>query len=113
MRLQSKVVALLCWRKACPQQYKMQYCACVGAQLVAPLLHERDMYLAWSLKRSKAVDGTRRVMGWWARGTCAASSTPSPTLPLARGCASGGHPAATSASCHPCCMASLPPQGLS
>lgn len=26
-------------------------------QMVGPLLHERDLYLAWSLKRSKAVDG--------------------------------------------------------
>ena len=27
------------------------------------LLHERDLYLAWSLKRSKAVNGTKRVVG--------------------------------------------------
>ena len=26
-------------------------------QVVGPLLHERDLYLAWSLKRSKAVNG--------------------------------------------------------
>ncbi len=25
--------------------------------MVGPLLHERDLYLAWSLKRSKAVNG--------------------------------------------------------
>jgi pheromone shutdown protein TraB len=38
------------------------------AQIVGPLLHERDMYLAWSLKRSKAVNGTRRVVGVVGRG---------------------------------------------
>lgn len=32
-------------------------------QLVKPLVDERDQYLAWSLKRSKAVNGTRRVVG--------------------------------------------------
>lgn len=29
----------------------------VYLQVVGPLLHERDLYLAWSLKRSKAVNG--------------------------------------------------------
>ena len=37
-------------------------------QVVAPLLHERDMYLAWSLKRSKAVNGTKRVVGVVGKG---------------------------------------------
>lgn len=37
-------------------------------QVVAPLLHERDMYLAWSLKRSKAVNGTRNVVGVIGKG---------------------------------------------
>ena len=32
-------------------------------QLVKPLVDERDQYLAWSLKRSKAVNGTKRVVG--------------------------------------------------
>lgn len=32
-------------------------------ELVAPLIAERDTYLAWSLKRSKAVNGSRRVVG--------------------------------------------------
>ncbi|GMH40126.1 hypothetical protein BSKO_08030 [Bryopsis sp. KO-2023] len=32
------------------------------------LVHERDMYLAWSLKRSKAVNGTNRVVGVVGRG---------------------------------------------
>ncbi|KAG5187555.1 TraB family-domain-containing protein [Tribonema minus] len=31
--------------------------------LVAPLVHERDAYLAWSLKRSRAVCGKSRVVG--------------------------------------------------
>ncbi|KAF5839415.1 hypothetical protein DUNSADRAFT_817 [Dunaliella salina] len=35
----------------------------VEAQLIAPLIRERDVYLAWSLKRSKAVNGTRQVVG--------------------------------------------------
>ena len=29
----------------------------LAVQVVGPLLHERDLYLAWSLKRSKAVNG--------------------------------------------------------
>lgn len=36
--------------------------------LAAPLLHERDAYLAWSLKRSKAVNGAKRVVGVLGRG---------------------------------------------
>lgn len=30
---------------------------------MGPLLHERDLYLAWSCKRSKAVCGARAVVG--------------------------------------------------
>ena len=30
---------------------------------MGPLIHERDVYLAWSLKRSKAVNGCQRVVG--------------------------------------------------
>ncbi len=33
-----------------------------------PLIHERDLYLAWSLKRSKAVKGCRRVVGVMGKG---------------------------------------------
>lgn len=33
-----------------------------------PLLYERDAYLAWSLKRSKAVNGAKRVVGVLGRG---------------------------------------------
>eukprot|EP00897_Mesotaenium_endlicherianum_P007781 jgi/Mesen1/7030/ME000366S06236 len=36
--------------------------------LLLPLVHERDVYLAWSLKRSKAVNGTARVVGVMGRG---------------------------------------------
>jgi hypothetical protein len=36
--------------------------------VVGPLLHERDMYLAWSLKRSKAVNGSGRVVGVVGKG---------------------------------------------
>lgn len=36
--------------------------------LLQPLIHERDMYLAWSLKRSKAVNGCKRVVGVVGRG---------------------------------------------
>lgn len=32
-------------------------------ELLQPLLHERDLYLAWSMKRSKAVNGTSQVVG--------------------------------------------------
>eukprot|EP00877_Chromochloris_zofingiensis_P011930 jgi/Chrzof1/6991/Cz02g06230.t1 len=37
-------------------------------ELVSPLLHERDLYLAWSLKRSKAVNGSQRVVGVVGKG---------------------------------------------
>lgn len=37
-------------------------------QLIGPLVHERDLYLAWSLKRSKAVNGARRVVGVVGKG---------------------------------------------
>lgn len=32
------------------------------------LIHERDLYLAWSLKRSKAVNGCERVVGVMGKG---------------------------------------------
>lgn len=34
-----------------------------GPQVARPLLHERDLYLAWSCKRSRAVCGARAVVG--------------------------------------------------
>lgn len=37
-------------------------------ELVGPLIHERDLYLAWSLKRSKAVNNTKRVVGVVGKG---------------------------------------------
>ncbi|GIL79916.1 hypothetical protein Vretimale_12499 [Volvox reticuliferus] len=37
-------------------------------ELVAPLVTERDLYLAWSLKRSKAVNGAGVVVGVVGRG---------------------------------------------
>ncbi len=36
--------------------------------MVSPLIHERDRYLSWSLKRSKAVNGSSRVVGVVGRG---------------------------------------------
>lgn len=36
--------------------------------LMGPLVHERDVYLAWSLKRSKAVNGSSTVVGVVGRG---------------------------------------------
>lgn len=36
--------------------------------LLQPLIHERDTYLAWSLKRSKAVNGGKRVVGVIGKG---------------------------------------------
>ncbi|BBM97578.1 hypothetical protein MPTK1_1g06740 [Marchantia polymorpha subsp. ruderalis] len=36
--------------------------------LLQPLIYERDMYLAWSLKRSKAVNGCSRVVGVVGKG---------------------------------------------
>lgn len=37
-------------------------------ELIDPLIAERDLYLAWSLKRSKAVNGTRTVVGVVGKG---------------------------------------------
>lgn len=37
-------------------------------QVASALLHERDLYLAWSLKRSKAVNGCKTVVGVMGRG---------------------------------------------
>ncbi|XP_039134551.1 traB domain-containing protein isoform X2 [Dioscorea cayenensis subsp. rotundata] len=36
--------------------------------LLQPLIHERDTYLAWSLKRSKAVNNCKRVVGIIGKG---------------------------------------------
>ncbi|KAF9671961.1 hypothetical protein SADUNF_Sadunf12G0104800 [Salix dunnii] len=36
--------------------------------LLPPLIHERDTYLAWSLKRSKAVNNSKRVVGVIGKG---------------------------------------------
>ncbi|CAM9526905.1 unnamed protein product [Ectocarpus sp. 6 AP-2014] len=36
--------------------------------VVGPLIYERDLYLAWTLKRSRAVCGQRRVVGVVGRG---------------------------------------------
>jgi pheromone shutdown protein TraB len=37
-------------------------------ELIAPLIAERDLYLAWSLKRSKAVNGAKAVVGIMGKG---------------------------------------------
>jgi pheromone shutdown protein TraB len=37
-------------------------------QALPPLVHERDLYMAWSLKRSKAVNGTETVVGVLGKG---------------------------------------------
>lgn len=37
-------------------------------QLVSPLVHERDLYLSWSVKRSKAVNGARAVVAVVGKG---------------------------------------------
>ena len=37
-------------------------------EAIAPLVYERDLYFAWSLKRSKAVNGTTVVVGVCGRG---------------------------------------------
>ena len=36
--------------------------------MAAAFLHERDLYLSWSLRRSKAVNGSRCVVGVVGRG---------------------------------------------
>lgn len=36
--------------------------------LLPPLIHERDTYLAWSLKRSKAVNNSKKVVGVIGKG---------------------------------------------
>ncbi|KAG5558504.1 hypothetical protein RHGRI_008444 [Rhododendron griersonianum] len=42
--------------------------SCSYPSLLRPLLHERDTYLAWSLKRSKAVKNGKRVVGVIGKG---------------------------------------------
>lgn len=37
-------------------------------EVMPPLLHERDVYLAWSLSRSKAVNGSQAVVGVVGKG---------------------------------------------
>lgn len=37
-------------------------------ELIGPLIAERDLYLAWSMKRSKAVNGTHAVVGVVGKG---------------------------------------------
>jgi len=37
-------------------------------ELAESFVHERDLYLAWSLKRSKAVNGSKRVVGVIGKG---------------------------------------------
>ena len=44
------------------------YWALPGSQVVGPLIHERDVFLAWSLKRSKAVNGCETVVGVMGKG---------------------------------------------
>jgi pheromone shutdown protein TraB len=39
-----------------------------AVQVASAVLHERDLYMAWSLKRSKAVNGCERVVGILGRG---------------------------------------------
>ena len=36
--------------------------------MASALIHERDLYLAWSMKRSKAVNGCRTVVGVIGKG---------------------------------------------
>lgn len=45
-------------------RYKLIYVL----QVVGPLIHERDVFLAWSLKRSKAVNGCQTVVGVMGKG---------------------------------------------
>jgi pheromone shutdown protein TraB len=44
-------------------------------ELLLPLVHERDLYLAWSMKRSKAVNGKRRVLGVVGKGHLKGTAT--------------------------------------
>jgi hypothetical protein len=80
-----------------------------GSQVARPLLHERDLYLAWSCKRSRAVCGARAVVGVVGRSHLRGTAyhllqarlqprsqrrygrfrITHPTLPYAPGCAEG------------------------
>lgn len=40
----------------------------IEPRVLGPLLHERDLYLTWSLKRSKAVNNSRLVVGVVGKG---------------------------------------------
>ncbi|KAK9178729.1 hypothetical protein WN943_027922 [Citrus x changshan-huyou] len=48
------------------QLYKKLSFSCPS--LLLPLIHERDTYLAWSLKRSKAVNNSKKVVGVIGKG---------------------------------------------
>lgn len=48
------------------QLYKQLSVSCPS--LLQPLIHERDVYLAWSMKRSKAVNNCKTVVGIVGKG---------------------------------------------
>lgn len=48
--------------------YMLSTLASKYPEALPPLVHERDLYMAWSLKRSKAVNGTNTVVGVLGKG---------------------------------------------
>lgn len=51
-------------------------------ELVQPLVHERDLYMAWSMKRSKAVNGTTQVVGVVGKGHLKGANVTAPVWDL-------------------------------
>jgi pheromone shutdown protein TraB len=49
-------------------QKAMQQVMTIAPEVMAPLIHERDLYLSWSMKRSKAVNGVKTVVGVVGKG---------------------------------------------
>ena len=54
-----------CWSHCCTSATCASHeTGCHAAlQVLEPILYERDRYLTWALQRSKAVDGSRLVVG--------------------------------------------------
>ncbi len=54
-----------CWSRCCASETfaSIDTGCCAALQVLEPILYERDRYLTWALQRSKAVNGSRLVVG--------------------------------------------------
>lgn len=58
-------VSCRCWSHCCASETfaSNDTGCCAALQVLEPILYERDRYLTWALQRSKAVNGSRLVVG--------------------------------------------------